>query len=232
MHPSPLGPAEFVAALLVDLGQAFVGHGDFTRQVVGQQGEHAESPVFGRGEAVGVLFVVGDQRVLARILNVGHLVIGDKERLGDAPFGAPAEKRVEYCRRHRPALLKALQQLATTDVGAHHLNEGALAQTAAAQCLVEDEAVELAEAIAESGVALNLGAHQIVPNEDAQVIGGQIEQGALYHVLEDAVDEAHGPRLLAVEAVAEEGSQAFQLALELLVQLIGGDLDAAHRPPP
>ena len=228
-HPSPLRPAEFVAALLVGLGQALVGHGDLARQVVGQQGEDAQGAVFGRREAVGVLLVEGDQLVLARFLNVGHLIVGDKERLGDAPFGAMAVERIEHRRRHRPAFLKALQQLAAPDVAAHHLDEGVFAQTVTAQRLIEDEAVEPAKVVAEGGVAFDLGAHQVVADEDAQVLGGEIEQGALDHLLEDAVDQTHGPRLLAVEAAAEERSQTLQFALELPVQLIGGDLDAAHR---
>ena len=117
-------------------------------------------------------------------------------------------------------------------VFAEHGDKTALAQPIVAQHLLKTQAVELLELILKGRCRADFPAHQIVADGDAEPVGAEAEQRALDDAVEHHLDQAHGARLLAVEAAAEGGLQAAQFALVIPAQVVGRDLpvpDPCHR---
>ena len=203
------------------------GHRHLGQDVVDGQQDVGEGAVFGDLELGLVGLEIGVELLGRGLGHVDDDGVGHVERLGDALLAFHLEDVVAQRLGREPVGTHHAEQLVGGDLAAHVGDVLRLADARLLQAVAVEQGIERAAGALEGRIARDGGAHLGVAHDQAELLDGIVEHGALDDLLQGAHMQAVAQRLLGLRPLAGLALDVLELAVELVAHLVDGDRGAA-----
>ena len=226
-HMALLGLHELVLALVIGVLQRRILDLHIGGDILGRERQRGEAAIFGCGERLGMLVVIGLQRGVVGHRNILHGTGRQEHPVGDALFVAHAIERIgQGLRRHHRTAGDAGEVDARL-LGAQQRDIALLGIAGLGQCHAELAGIELTGLVLERRLLLDQQAHFLVADQQMQPLGFLVQDRLGHQTIDGLVDHAEGFRLLDIKIAAELLAQAFDLLTHGLLHDVAGDFVAA-----